>query len=129
MKISKEMLKDLKYPRCIEFNEYDEAALSTVTYPDAGTNTIYPVLKLAGEAGEVADKIGKLWRNHGWIQSSEYTEEDRIEIMKELGDVLWYISALARELGYNLEDVANLNILKLDDRKKRDVIKSEGDNR
>lgn len=129
MKISKEMLKDLKYPRCIEFNEYDEAALSTVTYPDAGNNTIYPALKLSGESGEVADKIGKLWRNHGWIQGSEYSIDTKMEILKELGDVLWYISALARELDCTLEDVANLNIDKLISRKERGVIKGEGDNR
>lgn len=124
-----EGMENLNRPRCTAFSEYDEAALSTVTYPDAGTNTIYPALKLAGESGEVADKIGKLWRNHGWIQGSEYSIDTKMEILKELGDVLWYISALARELDCTLEDVANLNIDKLADRRVRGVVKGKGDNR
>lgn len=116
-------------PNPLTLNDYQLLATETADYPDIGTNTIYPALKLAGEAGEVADKIGKLWRNHGWIQGSEYTTEVKFEIIKELGDVLWYIAALGNELGVDLEFIGQENLKKLKDRKERGVIKGEGDNR
>jgi NTP pyrophosphatase (non-canonical NTP hydrolase) len=109
--------------------EYQDAALKTAEYPDKGKNLIYPALGLVGEAGEVAEKIKKLWRNHNTTAGSSLTFDERDEIVKELGDVLWYITALASELGVSLNYVAAENIIKLHDRVERDVIKSEGDNR
>lgn len=110
-------------------NEYQYLALRTADYPDKGSNLLYPALGLAEEGGEVAGKIKKLWRNDGITNGHKVPEDKREAIVKELGDALWYISAVAMELGVTLETVANKNIDKLCDRQARGVIKSEGDNR
>jgi len=116
------------------FDEYEKKAQETVEYPiilvDAGdkdteANYLYPVLGLVGEAGEVAEKIKKIIRN----KKGNYTLQDIEEIKKELGDVLWYIQAVAKEFKISLDNIAVSNIAKLQDRQKRGVIKSEGDNR
>lgn len=78
-------------------------------------------LGLVGEAGEVAEKMKKLVRD-----SSRFTNE---EIMKELGDVVFYATALANIYGRGLQEVLELNIKKLDDRQKRGKLKGSGDNR
>jgi|ERR1017187_9265527 NTP pyrophosphatase (non-canonical NTP hydrolase) len=113
----------------MDFNKYQEEAWETAQYPQSGANMVYPALGLAGEAGEVAEKIKKLWRNQGITNGTLITDNEAIELAKELGDVLWYISALAKELEIPLEDVAQMNLDKLHDRAARGVIKSEGDNR
>jgi len=78
-------------------------------------------LGLVGEAGEVAEKIKKLIRD-----SNRFKNE---EIMKELGDVVFYATALANIYGKGLQEVLELNIAKLDDRQKRGKLKGSGDNR
>ena len=83
------------------------------------------VLGLAGEAGETADKVKKIIRDKGGYAS----EEDRAAIIKELGDVLWYVANVARYLNVSLSEVAESNIEKLSSRKKRDKLHGEGDNR
>lgn len=83
------------------------------------------VLGLVGEAGEAADKIKKIIRDKGGYAS----EEDRSEIAKELGDVLWYLANVARYLGVSLSDIAEGNIKKLSSRKNRNKLHGEGDNR
>lgn len=113
----------------MDFKEYQEAALKTADYPFLGKNMAYPALGLVGEAGETADKVKKIWRNEGFLDANAYTAAQRLEIAKELGDVLWYIAAMAHELRYPLEWIAERNIEKLRDRHTRGVIKSEGDNR
>ena len=113
----------------MNFNEYQEAAWGTAEYPDRGSNLIYPALGLAGEAGEAVDKIKKYWRNFGATSMIDLTQDQRKALLAEIGDVLWYVTALASELGAPLETVAINNIEKLNDRKTRGVIKSEGDNR
>lgn len=113
----------------LTMSNYSDLALKTADYPRFGNNAIYPSLKLNGEAGEVAEKVGKLWRNLGKEDPLDYSKDERHEIALELGDVLWYIAACAHEIGYELETVARMNIDKLTDRKNRNVIKSEGDNR
>lgn len=107
------------------FKEYQEQAQTTATYPDKGNNFVYPTLGLAGEAGEVADKIKKVIRDNGGVVS----EERKLDLIKELGDVLWYLSQLSWELGFSLEDLATANLNKLSDRHKRGVIGGSGDNR
>ena len=107
------------------FEEYQKESRKTAEYPDKDNNYIYPVLGLTGEAGEVAEKIKKVIRNDKGIMS----EDKKIEIAKELGDVLWYIAQLATELGLKLEDIAEMNLEKLKSRRERGVIASEGDNR
>jgi len=118
----------------MEFNEYQKKAHKTAQYPHiiidgkdepCLASYIYPVLGLMGEAGEVSEKIKKLVRNHNGF----YCLNDVKEIEKELGDVLWYLAEICSAFDISLNDVASLNLDKLADRAKRDVIKSEGDNR
>jgi NTP pyrophosphatase (non-canonical NTP hydrolase) len=113
----------------LSFESYQVVALMTATYPNVGANLVYPAMGLAGEAGEYCDKVKKLWRNKGTMDPSTLTMEEKLEYVKELGDVLWYITASAKELGFDLSFVAGKNIKKLTDRRERGVIKSEGDNR
>lgn len=109
----------------MEFSEYQKAALKTAVYPDKGNNIVYPVLGLAGESGEVAEKVKKIIRNNDGI-----IDTDRKELLKkELGDVLWYIAAICYETGLDMDEVAQNNIRKLRDRQKRDLIHGNGDNR
>ncbi len=107
------------------FNEYQEFAKTTAKYPDRGKNLIYPTLGLVGEAGEVAEKVKKLIRDHG----GEITEEIRQELVKELGDVLWYLATFATELNVSFEKMAEINVAKLKSRQARGVIHGSGDNR
>ena len=109
----------------MEFNQYQEEARKSAIYPNKGNNFIYPTLGLAGETGEVAEKIKKIIRDSDGIVS----EEKKAELAKELGDVLWYISNLAEELGLKLEDVAKGNIEKLRSRLERGKVHGNGDNR
>ena len=107
------------------FEEYQTQADSTAMYPDMGNNFIYPTLGLAGETGEVVEKVKKIIRDDG----SAVSEEKKEEIKKELGDVLWYIARLSAELGFTINEVAELNIKKLNSRKERGVLHGNGDNR
>ena len=109
----------------MNFQEYQESARKTAIYPQLGNNLWYPALGLCGEAGEVAEKIKKLHRDSNGVVSYD----KRLEIKKELGDVLWYISNLASELGLSLEEVAELNIQKLHDRQSNNKLHGSGDNR
>lgn len=113
----------------MEFDDYQRRVLKTAMYPDVGRNLVYPAMGLAGEAGEACDKIKKMWRNKGVMDASKLTIQERVEIVKELGDVLWYIAAVAKELDTDLSTVAVENIRKLEDRHARGVTKGEGDNR
>ena len=107
------------------FDEYQKLSKGTAQYSDFIPAWIYLALGLAGESGEVVDKLKKVARNH----DGNFTEESKLEIQKELGDVLWYISQLCEELGLSLGEVAEMNRAKLEDRKARGVIRSRGDNR
>lgn len=109
----------------MEFNEYQKESRKTALYPESGNNWVYPVLGLAGEAGEVADKMKKVMRDEGNIVS----EEKKLEVKKELGDVLWYVSQIASELGLSLDEIAQGNIEKLFSRLERGKISGSGDNR
>jgi len=109
----------------MNFQEYQEKSRKTAKYPNLGNNFIYPVIGLAGETGEVAEKIKKVIRDKDGI----IDEETREMIKKELGDVLWYVSQIASELGLSLDEVAQDNIEKLSSRLERGVIGGSGDNR
>ena len=107
------------------FEEYQKISRKTAIYPDKDNNFIYPTLGLAGESGEVAEKIKKILRdNKGVVDDFK-----KQELSKELGDVLWYVSQLATELGLSLDEIASLNIEKLYSRFDRNKISGEGDNR
>jgi NTP pyrophosphatase (non-canonical NTP hydrolase) len=86
---------------------------------------IYPLLGLSSEVGEVMDKCKKVFRDN----SGEFSKEIRLEIMKEIGDVLWYLSELCSQFSFDFDDVANMNIDKLSSRKLRGAIGGSGDNR
>ncbi len=109
----------------MNFKQYQTEATKTATYPNVGNNFVYPTLGLAGEAGEVAEKIKKVLRDKGGIIDDQ-TKQD---ICKEIGDVMWYIAALCNELEVEMNDVAVMNINKLFDRRDRDKIHGEGDDR
>jgi NTP pyrophosphatase (non-canonical NTP hydrolase) len=109
----------------MNFEEYQEKSRMTAKYPNADENYIYPTLGLAGEAGEVAEKIKKILRD----KEGKVDDVDREEIKKELGDVLWYLTQLATELKIPLEDVATGNLAKLYDRMERGKLSGDGDNR
>lgn len=109
----------------MNFKDYQKESRKTAQYPQVGENYIYPVLGLAGETGEVAEKFKKIIRdNDGKIDLAK-----KIEIEKELGDVLWYLSQIATELNLELENIAQNNIKKLQSRLERNCIKGSGDNR
>lgn len=103
-----------------DFKEYQEFVNSLKVYPEPHAIT-YPTLGLAGEAGEVAEKVKK------WLRGDR--ELDKAELIKEVGDVLFYVAALADDLGYTLQDVVDANEQKLSSRKERGVLKGSGDNR
>ncbi len=86
---------------------------------------VYPTLGLVNEAGEVAGKIKKIFRDKDGVIS----EADRQALKSELGDVLWYLTQICTELDLSLEEVAAENITKLFDRLERGVIRGEGDTR
>lgn len=93
----------------MNFDEYQSAAGTTALYPRRLDNLEYPTLGLAGEAGEVANIVKKIQRDNEGI----LTDEVRDKLRDELGDVLWYISACADELGLTLDEVAAFNVNKL----------------
>lgn len=109
----------------MDFKTFQGIIDETAIYPNRGKNIIYPTLGLSGEAGEVAEKVKKIIRDHKGVVTPEFKQE----IVKELGDVLWYVAALSSELGVTMEEVAKLNMVKLLSRKKRGVISGNGDNR
>lgn len=109
----------------MKFEEYQKKSRETALYPNKGNNFIYPTLGLSGESGEIAEKIKKVLRDKNGV----IDEETRMEIKKELGDVLWYVAQIATELNLSLEEVASLNIEKLTSRKKRGKLHGNGDNR
>jgi len=93
----------------MNFTEYQELAKSTAIYPSRYAK-VYPALGLCGEAGEVAEKIKKVIRDG---VDYLHEEEFKADLTKELGDVLWYVAALANDLDISLNDVAEGNIEKL----------------
>jgi NTP pyrophosphatase (non-canonical NTP hydrolase) len=106
----------------MDFNQYQALARSTAIYPEQH-RVVYPALGLAGESGEVAEKIKKMLRD-------DIPEEVvRESLVKELGDVLWYVANLAHDLSITLDEVAHANVSKLLDRSERGVLQGSGDNR
>lgn len=107
----------------MNLNEYQEQANSTAIYPKE-IGLAYVALGL-GEAGEIQNKVKKVYRDKQGILD----DETRIELKKEYGDLLWYIAQGAKEIGFTLEEIAISNIEKLKSRKERDQLKGSGDNR
>ena len=109
----------------MNFNDYQTKSRKTAGYPAIGHPVIYPTLGLVNEAGEVAGKIKKVFRD----KEGEISAETREALKAELGDVLWYIAQVATELDLKLDEIAEYNIAKLYDRLERGKIKGDGDNR
>jgi NTP pyrophosphatase (non-canonical NTP hydrolase) len=110
----------------MDLNDYQLAARLTAVYPSDEFPLVYPALGLAGEAGEAVEKVKKAVRKGG----KDYFEYlDHHGLVRELGDVLWYVANMASDMGVDLEEIAQINIDKLKDRMNRDVIKGEGDHR
>lgn len=134
-------MRGKKLKPVVKLDDYQEAAIRYDTYPDflngmmkyskdgimIGTEPglMEKVLGLPGEAGEAADKFKKVLRDKNGIISSH----DREEIVKELGDVLWYLAMIAEYLEVPLSEVANMNLEKLESRLERNKIHGNGDNR
>ncbi len=110
----------------MEMNQYQFEAGRTAFYRDKGLHVIYPSLGL-GETGEVQNKVKKWIRDGEGIES--VTDEQKLEVAKELGDILWYVAALADDLGFTLGHVAAMNLKKLGSRAERGVLGGSGDNR
>lgn len=109
----------------MDFDKYVELSEETAIYPSDRELPIYPVLGLVGEAGEVAEKVKKAIRDDG----GELTDEKLEELIDEIGDVVWYIAALCRDLDISLDYVARHNLEKLLDREERGVLQGSGDDR
>lgn len=116
----------------ITFDAYSEIARQSDFYPKVDRPhpdpnklverlPVYPALAMAGECGEFSEKVKKAWRDG--------TPLDRAAALKELGDVLWYIDAAAKDLGYTLDEVAEANLNKIQSRRARGVLTGSGDNR
>jgi NTP pyrophosphatase (non-canonical NTP hydrolase) len=110
----------------MDLDEYQKLAARTADHTtDMQFRLMYHALGLGGETGEVLEKIKKVIRNDAGVMS----DEKRAQIIMEMGDVLWYLSQLAKVLDVPFSEVAHANIKKLADRAERNVIKSEGDTR
>ena len=103
----------------ITATEYQRSACKTAIFPkELGVQ--YLALGLTGEAGEVANKVKKIMRDGNF---------DRQAIADEVGDCLWYIAALCRDLNVELKDLADANLRKLYGRKERGTLSGSGDKR
>ena len=113
----------------MEFDQYqNQIEKYDLMQPEKDTvsmGMVEKVLGLAGEAGEVADKVKKIVRD----KSGKVLDGDREEVVKELGDVLWYVATIARYLEVPLSEVAEKNVEKLGSREKRGKLHGSGDNR
>jgi NTP pyrophosphatase (non-canonical NTP hydrolase) len=109
----------------MDFTDYQTKSRATAKYPVIGHGVIYPTLGLVNEAGEVAGKIKKIFRDKDGVIG----EAEKEALKAELGDVLWYIAQVCSELNLSLDDVAEANIEKLLDRQARGKIQGDGDNR
>jgi NTP pyrophosphatase (non-canonical NTP hydrolase) len=107
-----------------DIDEYAVLADGYAVYPEANTGSIheamYLALGLVGESGEVAGKIKKLYRDNRLVHE---------DLEKEIGDVFWYLTRLCAWLEVKPSTILEKNLKKLEDRKNRNVIKGNGDNR
>jgi len=103
--------------------EYQRRTLDTAVYPGAGEHGFqeinYLVHGLTSEAGEVSGKLKKIIR--GDVVPPE-------AFLAEIGDVLWYLARICDNVGVDLEQVAEYNYNKLQERAKQKVIRGSGDN-
>lgn len=108
----------------MEINDYQKAALATAIYPNDGTVS-YLALAISGEAGELADKVKKVLRDKDGV----FSDADKKALALELGDVMWYVANMTKVIGYQLSDIAQMNIDKIEGRVKRGTLHGAYDNR
>ena len=124
-------------PDNYDLNHYQPQSRRFANYPAMGDNMVYPALKLCGEAGEIAELRGKHIRKNNrhivsrygaegsWqFDNQELYEQVNEKLLAELGDVLWYVAAMASEMGLTLNEVAFWNIEKLTKRKNEGTLTS-----
>ncbi len=112
----------------MKLNQYQEQSLATALYRQEKfivSPLIYLTLGLAGETGELVEKIKKIIRDNG----GHLSPKRRQAIMMEAGDILWYLANLTNELGFSLEEVAEANLKKLSSRHRRGKTHGSGDKR
>lgn len=102
----------------MDFNDYHHKAMAT-RLPTAGH--LYALLGISGEVGELHSYLAKHVRDGG--------ELDHQHLKKELGDILWFITAIADDYDLDLADIAEANISKLQARQKNGTLQGSGDNR
>ena len=105
--------------------EYEDFMQTSKFYPQDKLPITYPALGLNGEAGEVAEKVKKCWRDNNGI----FDDNIKQAIMKELADTLWYIWACADDMGYTLEDVLKIGMQKVKERQETNTVHGNGDDR
>ncbi len=111
-------------------NEFQKWTESIALYPSNnsatnGSKLAFSALGLASEAGEVIEKVKKVWRD----RNLEFDVEDIYKIARELGDVLFGVACVASNLGFKLSEIADESYAKMESRKGRGVLRGEGDNR
>ena len=112
----------------MELDTYQKKAKTTAIYPD-DFKLLYPLLGLNSEVGELAGKLKKIIRDESFKGVDNIEFEIRWKLAKELGDVLWYVAAVADDLGFNLSTIALDNLIKLQSRAERNKIGGSGDDR
>ena len=110
-------------PKPDTFALYQRESRKTWSVIHTDHSIVYPTLGLTNEAGEVAGKIKKIFRD----RNGEISAADREALKQELGDVLWYLTQICTELDLTLEEVAEANLTKLFSRQARGVISGDGD--
>ena len=106
-------------------DEYQQEALVTAVFHDEFKDIAHWVLGINGEAGEIAEKLKKIIRD----KNGALSDDDKHEIAKEIGDVLWYLAVLSHQLDINFNEIGRMNIEKLRSRQARGKIHGNGDNR
>ena len=107
------------------FDTYQQESRKTWNVIPMNHSIVYPTMGMVNEAGEVAGKVKKIFRD----RDGEITEVDRQALKKELGDVLWYLAQICTELDLSLQEVAEANLIKLFSRLERGQIRGDGDER
>jgi NTP pyrophosphatase (non-canonical NTP hydrolase) len=106
-----------------DFQKYQQESRKTWSLIHTDHAIVYPTLGLTNEAGEVAGKVKKIFRDRNGV----ITEEDREALKQELGDVLWYLTQICTDLDLSLQEVAEANLIKLFSRQERGQIRGDGD--
>jgi NTP pyrophosphatase (non-canonical NTP hydrolase) len=112
-------------PQTPLFNDYQRESRKTWSLIHTDHAIVYPTLGLVNEAGEVAGKVKKIFRDKNGVIG----DAERAALKQELGDVLWYLAQICTELNLTLEEVAEANLEKLFSRLERNAIRGDGDTR